>query len=611
MKATASCYAPAPMRRRGAEELREGHGWLPFIGIFALGLSVRLAVSFSLAHLGLWQDPQFDAHENLVWARALASGDFTWPSPPTHGPSYPFFLALLLKVFGSVGAARVAQAALVSVTCVLVARTGEILFERRAGLATGILLAISGPVALVDVSFWEEGFVGLVLSGALFLLVARKTPASAAVAGVLLGVACAARPTALVFVLAALVAILAGTWPRRTASAAALALGTSLVLAPAVLASSRTSGRFVFVRAYGAVNLWLGNDPASGGVQNARPNGPWDRVVAAPARAGVAPKDEEAWFARHTLARAAADPAGLARVLLSKIVWLTQAEEPRDNHSFAFFAAESGILRMLPGFGLLFSLAVAAAFVRPSPRGVALPLLWIAAGAAPYLAALAGLRYRMPLVPSLALFSGAGAACIVERLRAREWRRAAPPVVAASLALSASHLRTHAPSHVFAEEWTLEGNAWMELGRPEAAQRALQEARDADSSAALPVEFLGRLRLAEGRAAEAAGLLEESLRMDPDSRSAHFFLGQAREFLGLWPDAVSAYRAALAISPAFFPARYHLGRALLAAGQPAAAAVELEKAVSLAPDEQPPRDLLERARSLAKGPDHSGAAPPR
>jgi 4-amino-4-deoxy-L-arabinose transferase-like glycosyltransferase len=574
---------------------------MPFAGIFLLAFGVRLAISSSLSFLGLWQNPQFDAHENLFWARALAGGDFTWPSPPTHGPAYPLFLAALLKLFsGSLDAARTAQETLTSLTCVLVARTGAALFGRRAGLAAGVLLALAGPVVLVDVSFWEEGFVGFLLSAALLILATRRTTAAAALAGVCLGAACAARPTSLVFVLAAFAAILGGrAWLRRSRAAAALALGAGLVLAPAVLASSRAAGHFVFVRAYGAVNLWLGNDPAAGGIQSARPNGPWDRVAAAPARAGVAPKDEESWFTRRTLERAAADPAGLLRTILSKAVWLLQAEEPRDNLSFAFFASQSGILRILPGYGLLFSLAVVAAFVRPPPRGAVLPLLWIAAGALPFLAALAGLRYRMPLVPPLALFSGAGVVLLLERVRSREWKSLAAPALAAVAAFGLSHVRTHPPSRVFAEEWTLEGNAWMELGRPEDAEQALQKARQADPAAALPVEFLGRLRLSEGNAAAASRLFEESLRMDPDSRSAHFFLGQARESMGLRPGAISAYRAALEISPAFFPALFHLGRALLLAGDPGGAAVALEKAVALQPFESPPRDLLARARELA------------
>jgi tetratricopeptide (TPR) repeat protein len=592
------------MRRRGAAEENRARRSLPAAGIFLLAVVIRLAVSASLGHLALWQNPQFDAHENLVWARALAAGDFLWPSPPTHGPAYPFFLAALLRLLsGSLDAARAAQAALAGLTCVLVARAGEVLFERRAGLAAGFLLAISGPVALVDVTFWEEGLVSCVLSGALLVLVTRKTPGGAALAGLLLGIACTARPTSIAFVLAALVAVFfLERRPRRLMAAGALLLGAGLVLVPTVLRATRASGHFVFVRAYGAVNLWLGNDPASGGVQNARPNGPWDRLAAEPARAGVPPAGEEAYFARKAAQRAAADPAGLARVLLSKLGWLTQAEEPRDNHAFAFFAGESGILRMLPGFGLLLSLAVASFFASPPPRTRALALLWIAAGATPVLTALAGLRYRMPLVPPLAILAGLGAAHLFERVRAREWRRFAPPIAVALLALFATHLRRHSPSHVFSEEWTLDGNAWMELGKPAEAERSLRRAIEADARAALPVEFLGRLRLAQGRAAEATDTFEESLRMDPDSRSAHFFLGQAREALGRPAEGVRAYRAALAISPAFFPARFHLGRALILAGQPAAAVPELEKAVALAPSEQPPKDLLVRARDLAAAP---------
>lgn len=587
------------MKGRGTEVRNGRRGWLPFAGVFLLAFVVRLLVSSSLSPLGLWQNPQFDAHENLTWARSLAAGDFQWPSPPTHGPAYPLFLAALLKLAGgSLDAARTAQAALASLTCVLVARAGAVLFGRRAGLGAGALLALSGPVALVDVSFWEEGFVGFLLSAALLLLATRKSPAGAAFAGLLLGLACAARPTSLVYVLAGLAVILAGTWPRRAASAGALVLGAGLVLVPAVLASSKASGRFVFVRANGAVNLWLGNDPASGGVQNARPNGPWDRVAAAPARAGVAPRDEEAWFTRRTLERAKADPAGLARAVLSKAVWLTQAEEPRDNHSYAFFASRSAFLALLPGFGLLLALAAAATFARIPLRAAALPLLWIFAGTVPVLAALAGLRYRTPVVPPLALLSGAGAVFLLERLRERDGRALAAPAALSVLVLGAAHLRTHAPSHVFAEEWTLEGNAWMELRKPAEAEHALRRALDEDRKAALPVEFLGQVRLVEGRAADAAGFLEESLRRDPGSRSAQFFLGQAREALGRPADATAAYRAALAISPAFFPAQFHLGRVLLLAGDPAAAAVELEKAVALAPGEQPPRELLARARAL-------------
>jgi hypothetical protein len=103
----------------------------------------------------------------------------------------------------------------------------------------------------------------------------------------------------LLFVAAAVLGILAAErGSRRLVLAAALVLGAALVVGPAVVASSRAAGSFVFVRSYGAINLWMGNDPAGGGVQNARPNAAWDRLVGEPYRNGAAPGEEERYFTK-------------------------------------------------------------------------------------------------------------------------------------------------------------------------------------------------------------------------------------------------------------------------------------------------------------------------
>jgi len=569
-------------------------------GVFFLALAVRLAVSGDLSAIVLWVSPQLDARENLVWATALAGGDFRWPSPPTHGPTYPFFLGGLLRLFGgSLPAVRAAQAALGGATVVLVTLLGARLFGRKAGLLAGILLAVSGPVALVDVALWEEGLLLFLLVASLFVLESRRTPLSAALAGLLLGLATASRPTSLLYVLGAAAAILLlRDRPRRLLSAGVLVLAASAVLVPAVVLSSRASGHFVFVRSFGAINVWMGNDPAGGGVQNARPNGAWDRLAAEPYRSGVTLGGEERYIAGRTLARAAADPAGQLRVLLSKAVWLTQAEEPRDNHSFTFFRAGSLLLRLLPGFGLLAALAAAGFPGLFRDRSLPLlPALFLAAGAVPPLVALAGLRYRMPAVPFLALFAGLGAAALFGAAMERRWRDFARPAFLAAAVLGAAHLRTHAPSHVFGEELALTGNSLVETNRPREAEEALRKAMEADPRSGLPWELLAQLRLKEGRAAEARELLSKSLALDPDSRTAHFALGQAAEALGDEPGALAAYRKAVEISPLFFPARFRLGELLLNRGAAAAAATDLALAASAAPSEADPLLLLAKARA--------------
>ncbi|MGE5346778.1 MAG: tetratricopeptide repeat protein [Acidithiobacillales bacterium] len=584
---------------RNATE-KKAPGRLPLAAVFLAAFLVRLVVARELTPLALWTTPQLDARENLVWATRLAAGDFRWPSPPTHGPAYPYLLAALLELCGgSLPAVRVAHAAIGGCTAVLLALLGSRLFGRRAGLAAGFLLALSGPVAFVDVSLWEEVLLLPLVVLALLLLVARPARLSAALAGLLLGLASASRPTALLYVLgtAAAIPFLRG-WPRRGLSALALVAAAGLVLAPAVVASSRAAGRFVFVRSLGTINLWIGNDPAGGGVQNARPNGAWDRLAGEPYREGVAPGGEEGYFLRKTLARAAADPAGLARVLLSKAVWLTQAEEPRDNQSYAFFRAHSLLLRLLPGFGLLAALA-AVGFVRTvRQRSVpVLPLVFLAAGALPALAVLAGLRYRLPVVPLVALFSGLGAAFLFETARARRFSALWPHAALAGAVLVLTHLRTHAPSHVFAEELSLEGNSLMEEGKSSEASAAFRKAAEADPRAGLPVELLARLRQKEGRLVEARDLFVRSLALDPDSRTAHFFLARTEEALGDGDAAIAEYRLANAISPLFLPARYRLGQLLLARGDAEGAARELEFAVAAAPSEADPLLTLAEARA--------------
>jgi tetratricopeptide (TPR) repeat protein len=572
---------------------------LGLVAIFVVAFLTRLTITHQLEGLPMWDNPQMDARENLDWARSIASGEFQWPSPPTHGPGYPYFLAGLLALSpDSLAAVRALQAALGSLTAVIVAILGARLASRQAGLAAGFLLALYGPLAFADVALWEEVLILFLLTSSLWILVAHPTLIGGSTAGLLLGLATISRPTMLLFVACAATVLLAlGMGRNRWLSAGALLVVSGLVIAPAVAASSRAAGHFVFIRTYGAINFWLGNDPASGGVQNARPNGPWDELVAEPYRNGVAPGGEERYFTRKTVARAAADPLGLAQVLASKAVTLLQAEEPRDNHSLSFFRERSFLLKILPGFGFLLALAVAGVAFRTGARPFfGMPFAYLGCALLPALVALVGLRYRMPAVPLLALVAGAGAASLLDHLRSGDFRALLLPGLTATAFWGFSHSRTHPPSHVFTEEQVLCGNALLEAGRTREATEWFQRAARTDPQAALPQEFLGVVRLREGRPAQARGFLRTSLTLDPRSRSANYYLGLASKSLGDEEGALQAFRKGLDISPRFFPAWLEVGRILLRKGDSAGAAKAFAEAgKTCAPV---PEQLLDVAEGL-------------
>jgi tetratricopeptide (TPR) repeat protein len=588
--------SPEPASRRALA------GLLPAAAVFLVALAVRTALVFSLRNEPLILSPQLDALENLGWATRVAAGDFRIAPFPTHAPGYPFFLGLLLHLFaGSATAARLAQAVLGAVTASIAAVTARRLWGPVAGAAAGGLLAFQGPLAFTETMLWEEALL-LFLSAfaALLLVTSRRTPGVAAMAGALLGAAVVTRPTALLLVAAAALSIFVlDPWPRRTASGLAFLLASALFVIPATAVVSRASGTFLFLRGYGSINLWIGNDPAGGGVQNARLGGAWDSLEGEPFREGLGPAEAEGYFLGKTFRRALANPLGLGRVLLSKMVWLTQTEEPRDNHSFYFFEGRSRLLAFLPGFGLLIALAatgVAAGGVRKDTP----VMLWalLASAILPALLALVGLRYRMPVVPLLALFSGRGAAALFDSIRAKEIRRTAGLAAVAAVVFGVSLLRTSPASRNVAEELALGGNSLLQLNRPSEAEASYRQATEADPGLPLGWEGLGRVELRAGRIREAEALFRKSVAIDPLFRKGHYHLGLAAEILGDSGEAERSYRRALAISPRYFEALSRLGALLARQGRTEEAAEVLERAVELGPDKSEALLALARLRGM-------------
>ena len=94
---------------------------------------------------------------------------------------------------------------------------------------------------------------------------------------------------------------------------------------------------------------------------------------------------------------------------------------------------------------------------------------------------------------------------------------------------------------------------------------------------------LGKVRLGQGRAAEAAGEFQAALAIEPDSAEAHANLGNAWQQQGRLDPAVAEYAAALGIDPGLAGAHYDWGNALLRAGRPFEAAAEYRAALRIRP----------------------------
>jgi tetratricopeptide (TPR) repeat protein len=516
--------------------------------IFGVALLLRLIVMGQLSDVTLFAHPQLDSLEYLEWAHHLDG----WPNPPLHGPGYPFFLGVLLAIDDSLTFVRVIQSILGALGCVLVASASGRFFGRMPALVTGSILALYGPLIFIDTSIAAESLLLFVMACILAMTPAPSsqqagaTREQAVVTGLLIGVATIIRPTSLV-----LLPIYAVIHRRRALPFIVAAL---IPIIPVAIANWRTTHELIPVQAYSGMNFYLGNSPHRSGLPEARLGGTWDALEGEAKRSGATSlREEDRYFSRKALHEIGAEPLAYGKLLATKTLWLVGNEEVRDSHSFYFFASQSFVLRWLIPFSLLFALA-AAGFVVDRPRVL---VIWLLAFAATCVFLVVGMRYRMPLVPVLAMFAGAAV-----RLRGRRELAIGGGLFLAALVVS--HLQAHPPSHEFAEEWALSGSSLVHEHDLDGAETAYRAAAEADSKSALAWDGLGVVAFNRGRITTASENFERAIALNPEFSQAH----------------------------------YHLGLVYLQQKRVPAAIGELEEARRLHPDDRSVRETLAEARAM-------------
>jgi Flp pilus assembly protein TadD len=522
--------------------------------IFVAALACRVLAVVQLGPLPISRTPQLDSMEYLLWARQIAEGRWTWPAYPEHAPGYPFFLGALLAVTGqSLTAVRIAQATLGSLSCVLTARIAGRTLTPRAFLPAGLLQALYAPFIYLDTALLAEPLLVLLMLMALDLATRAGTHRATWMwSGVALGGAAVVRPTALVLLPAFSIAVWwqarRGDQPALGRAVAPLLIGVLLVISPVVIQNWRVSG-IPLIQAYGGMNLYLGNTPQSDGAARARPGGWWDALEADASRAATSRDGEDRYFLQRTFSEISRDPLGYLRLLVNKAAWMTQDEELRDSHSLYFFQAAMPLLLGLPGFGIVFALALAGAFGLRDARAAVWVLLPLAALATTVIFLVVGSRYRAPMVPLIMALAGAGVIVIVQRVQSRNWPGVAAAGAVAVVAFLASDYRRDEPSRNLAEEWAFTGLALREEGQLAAAESALRRAISLDERSSFAWDGLGLVLQRRGDATAARAAFERAAALNDAHAAAWHHVGLMHDQRAAHEEALRAYRRALAVAP--------------------------------------------------------------
>jgi tetratricopeptide (TPR) repeat protein len=586
-----------------------------YIAVFLVAFAVRLAIALWSASLPLVRTPQLDSSQYLAWAGWIADGNHAWPQPIIQGPGYPYFLAGLLGIAGgSLTTVAIFQAVLGAISCVITAALGSRWLGVTAGTAAGLLQAVHGPLAFVETSLYGEGLLlFLTLLSTYVFATRRGSTRGVVMSGILIGAAAIVRATALAQLAVYIPVLLLESpgWRARLRRAAVMATAVAAVTVPvAAKNTSEPAGSFQ-LQGFAGLNFYIGNSPAGTGTATVRLGAGWESLWGEAWRAGIITSAaQDRYYFRKTFAEIADRPAAWLRVLVDKAVWSTQADEIRDSLSFAFFADTIPVLRWLPGFGLLLSLAAAGALVsiqrRQFPRELG---LWLLTTWSVVVLLVVGLRYRMPLVPPVAILAGAGAGVLAGLVR--EWKRQAAsatagrtPLVKSAAQMAGvaivvgllSHAWRHEPSHVLAEEWAFTCTALNTERRFGEAEAACRRAIAINENAALGWKTLGVVLYNTNRLEEARHAHLRALAIDPEFADACLRLAYVESRLGRLDGAVALLRRAAAILPNDLAIRRALGQHLFATRDFRGAVRELEWVLAKTPDDPAISTQLAEAR---------------
>ncbi len=568
--------------------------------ILAVGFLLRLTYLLEVTRAPDFANPQFESQYHDYWARAITTGDWTPPAgvtdpeiplrPYFRPPGYPWLLAAVYTVAGpGYLAPRVLQMLFGLLSAFLVFALGRRWYGQAAGLFAAALAASYWIFLFFEAEFMEPPLLILLLL--LALMTAARwseafTPRRAVVAGLLLGLAALVRPNVLVL---PPVFLLWAWWLARRRErrgqgfrkpALIFAAAAALAVAPATVRNVLVAGDPVLVTSNAGVNLFVGSHPQGDGYTPGVPElgeiaglSGWDsfdhpKIAAGVERlAGRTMTDSEVsrFFVRRALRNAAENPAATLALAGRKLLLFWGPAEVSNNKVLRYHRQSSATLLLGPGFATVLALALGGLLLlawelrgtgggfsggREASEVTVLLLLFVAVYSASFLPFFVAARFRVPVVPVLMVFAGAGLAWLWRAAASRAWQRLAVGVLLL-LALRA-----------------VTGVAWI----PYEDDLALWHWRR------------GLLYEARGDLAPAIAEFSAAVTADPGDGEARLSLAAALAAAGRRGAAIAAYRDLVAREPESLAGRNNLALLLASAGDAAGAVGQWQAALALDPD---------------------------
>ena len=374
--------------------------------LFLLSLIARLIYLYEIGSTPFFHNAVVDEyiydHMGMAILQGLPEQDGLFRSP-----LYPMFLALCYGIVGHrIGTARIIQMVIGAVcTCVLY-RFSRGFLEKRAAVTSAVIYALYWPAIYFQGELLIISIFSFLLLLTIYVFQRSLKYGSwhvSILTGILLGISCLARGTALfIYPVIALYSVKAHGRRRGVLTLALITLAAGAVLLVSGYRNYTRTGEFVLLSSNGAINFYTGNNPEADGLNPVLPGLRWNRMVREPIRKGLTGAAEQSkYWTRKTVSFIRSQPQRFIQLYLKKCYAFWNALEVSNNKDIYYMRNLSVFLSLpLFGFGLVGVFAILSLiYIRKAPRELRilwwLILAYMAGNAFFFTAA----RYRMAVVP--------------------------------------------------------------------------------------------------------------------------------------------------------------------------------------------------------------------
>ncbi len=579
--------------------------WVACI-IFSLALAIRFVYLYESSANPSFQAPIVDSKVYDETARAFVKGqgmgsNFFWQ---------PFFYQFFLSVVYffrdcSIVYAKVIQVMLGALTCALTYRLGEKIFGRQIGIIAGLITAFYGPMFFYESELLATGWAAFwaVVIVLLFLEVKEKDKSwHWFFLGLCGALGIITRPEFFLFFLVGCIWL----WlrvPRELSLVprfGAVFAGIALVIVPVGIAATCATGRFSIMSSSGGLNLYIGNNPNYCETLTIRPGEEWNRMlIKLPSQHGMDKSvwDEDKFFKQQVIEYVKSQPFDFAKGLGRKTLELVCSREIPRNLNIYMFGRWSRLLRLLTwktdGFGFPFGLIFPAAVLgvifnwRRIPAPVILFVILYSLSI--ILVFVAG-RYRVPMVPILAILAAAGLVSVVNIVRLKRRREV---IIIAAVVVGTVLLST-LPGPFCEEQVDFEpeffqfvGHGLIKRGLNDKAMECLSEALRLKPDYNETYFYMGEALRGQGKVDEAIECYRKALQLKQDESIeyiTHNNLGATFAEQGKMDEAIEQYKETIRLKPDYPIVHNNLGTALLKQGKVDEAIEQYKEALRLKPD---------------------------